>query len=76
VVRAGELRTNFGDMVVPFGEFRLKATLSIGVSAYPGHGVSAEELIRHADKALYRAKHSGRNRVEIWNPKAGAPDAQ
>lgn len=76
VVRADELRTNFGDMVVPFGEFRLKATLSIGVSAYPGHGMSAEELIRHADKALYRAKHSGRNRVEVWNPKAGAPDTQ
>jgi diguanylate cyclase (GGDEF)-like protein len=76
VVRAGELRTTFGEMVVPFGEFRLKATLSIGVSAYPGHGMSAEELIRHADKALYRAKHSGRNRVDVWIPKAGAPDAQ
>jgi diguanylate cyclase (GGDEF)-like protein len=76
VVRAGELRTTFGEMVVPFGEFRLKATLSIGVSAYPGHGVSAEELIRHADKALYRAKHGGRNRVEIWIPKAEASDAQ
>ena len=76
VARAGELCTTFGEMVVPFGEFRLKATLSIGVSAYPGHGVSAEELIRHADKALYRAKHGGRNRVEIWIPKAEASDAQ
>lgn len=76
IERAAELRLAFGEMVVPFGNFRLKATLSIGVSAYPGHGTFAEELIRHADKALYRAKHSGRNRVEVWDPEAVMSGAQ
>jgi diguanylate cyclase (GGDEF)-like protein len=38
-------------------------TISIGVAAFPEHGESAEEMLKNADKALYRAKESGRNRV-------------
>ena len=37
-------------------------TVSIGV-AESGEGHSATEVIRSADKALYRAKHKGRNQV-------------
>ncbi|WP_372632510.1 diguanylate cyclase [Cohnella sp.] len=42
-----------------------KVTLSIGAAHYPGFASSAEQLFRVADEALYRAKHQGRNRVEI-----------
>lgn len=38
------------------------ATVSIGVSSGPG---SLEDLIRRADRALYRAKNAGRNRVMV-----------
>lgn len=38
-------------------------TVSIGVSTYGYHGSSAEELMRSADAALYRAKAEGRDRV-------------
>ena len=38
-------------------------TISLGVATYPAHGTTAEELLRAADVALYRAKHEGRNRV-------------
>lgn len=65
--RAEELRAAFGNMIVTFGDLRLQATISIGISAYPGNASSADELIKCADNALYIAKNAGRNRVEISN---------
>ncbi len=41
-------------------------TVSIGVAAYPEHGTTLKEVLAHADKALYRAKEAGRNRVCIY----------
>lgn len=34
---------------------------SIGISVYPDNGLDAEQLIQHADVAMYRAKHQGGN---------------
>src|SRR6476620_329655 len=42
----------------------LSATVSLGVAGGYAHRVSIEGLIGKADKALYRAKRAGRNRVE------------
>jgi diguanylate cyclase (GGDEF)-like protein len=38
-------------------------TISIGIATSPQHGLSGEELLRAADKALYEAKSAGRNRI-------------
>jgi diguanylate cyclase (GGDEF)-like protein len=38
-------------------------TISAGIASFPLHGKTRDELIRSADRALYSAKHSGRNRV-------------
>jgi diguanylate cyclase (GGDEF)-like protein len=61
--KAERWRTEFSQNTIAFGEFRLQATLSIGVATYPGHGTTAQSLIRSADEALYLAKTGGRNRV-------------
>lgn len=47
-----------GDVLPPI-------TVSIGIAMFPDHGTSGEELIKRADRALYRAKKAGRNRVEV-----------
>ena len=41
----------------------LQVTASVGISMAPEHGRSADELLRHADIALYEAKNLGRNRA-------------
>jgi diguanylate cyclase (GGDEF)-like protein len=42
----------------------LNVTVSVGVASYPSLAVdSPESLVREADRALYRAKEAGRNRV-------------
>lgn len=51
----------------PSGE-AVKGTVSIGVAAFPGQGEtpdSENELFRRADRALYEAKHLGKDRVVI-----------
>jgi diguanylate cyclase (GGDEF)-like protein/PAS domain S-box-containing protein len=41
--------------------------ISIGITMAPEHGSEPEELLKHADLALYEAKASGRNDFRIYN---------
>src|SRR4051794_19958490 len=47
---------------------------SIGVALAPTHGVSCDELLRHADVAMYAAKE-GRNGVAVYNSEIDHNDA-
>jgi diguanylate cyclase (GGDEF)-like protein len=44
-----------------------KVTLSLGISCYPEHGISTEEILDRADKSLYVAKEEGRNKTIIYS---------
>jgi diguanylate cyclase (GGDEF)-like protein len=48
-----------------------KITLSMGVASYPDHGATIDELLDNADRALYTAKRTGRNRAIIYENKNG-----
>jgi len=41
---------------------------SVGVALYPSDAADAEELLRHADQAMYAAKNGGRNRYSYFTP--------
>ena len=43
-------------------------TTSIGVSLFCSHDVSAEDLLKHADLAMYHAKKNGRNTLCFFDP--------
>lgn len=64
--RAELIRIKFDQMYVPFDNELLHATISLGVAAYPIHGTDGEDALIRADRALYRAKQAGRNRVEAY----------
>ncbi len=42
-----------------------QVTVSIGVATLGAHGTTVSQLVRQADRALYRAKAAGRNRVSL-----------
>ena len=64
--RADQMREEVKNLEVHYsGELLASITLSMGISTYPDQGTNAEDLLRVADAALYRAKQEGRDRVII-----------
>jgi diguanylate cyclase (GGDEF)-like protein len=51
----------------------LRVTASFGIASYPeSKARDGEDLVRRADRALYRAKKTGKNRVELyWSDDSG-----
>jgi len=44
----------------------LHVSASIGVTVYPQDGADADQLMRHADQAMYQAKKEGKNRYHLF----------
>jgi len=54
---------------IPFkgpGGVDVHVTMSFGIAEFKKHAKEINELVARADKALYRAKEGGRNRVEVF----------
>ena len=60
---AERLRRELSDTTIQFDGVHIHFTVSIGVSHFRLDNDSLEETLKRADEALYRAKHSGRNRI-------------
>jgi diguanylate cyclase (GGDEF)-like protein len=59
------IRLKFEATGVPIDHRRIYSTFSAGVSVFPNHGTSIEELMSVADQALYTAKSKGRNCTQL-----------
>ena len=51
-------------------EPRGQITVSLGVATFPEDATEGLALVRAADRALYRAKQAGRNRIELQSEAA------
>ena len=45
----------------------LQLSASIGVTLYPQDNADADQLVRHADQAMYLAKQAGKNRFHLFD---------
>lgn len=63
---AGRLLERLGEPVVMEGH-ELVVSASLGISVYPEDGADAETLIKHADRAMYRAKEEGRGNFQFFD---------
>ncbi len=65
---AERIRSNVEKLQLEFKNKPVHVSVSIGMTEYnPSLDIQPLDLIKRADKALYKAKESGRNRVEIAN---------
>jgi diguanylate cyclase (GGDEF)-like protein len=60
---AERLRSSIEHSVFKAYDEKVSITISIGVSSFPEDGIDENTLIESADRALYKAKEDGRNRV-------------
>jgi diguanylate cyclase (GGDEF)-like protein/PAS domain S-box-containing protein len=51
---------------LPFAEHQLMLGASVGVVVHPGGPAGSDDLLRHADIAMYAAKEAGRGRYEVF----------
>jgi len=49
-----------------------QSTVSIGVALFSNHRKSREDLLKHADIAMYQAKKAGRNTMRFFDPQMQA----
>ncbi len=63
---AWRLRDKIADSLFAYKGTKFPVTMSLGIATQTSQMNSVEELIACADKALYQAKNSGRNRVCVY----------
>jgi diguanylate cyclase (GGDEF)-like protein/PAS domain S-box-containing protein len=51
---------------IAVGSHQFTVTCSIGVSVYPTDSTEPQQLLKHADIAMYRAKEAGRNQIQFY----------
>ncbi len=58
--------SNIIDIPVTLNYQTISVSSSIGIAMYPGDGLSAEDLLKNADIAMYHAKEQGRSNFQFF----------
>lgn len=51
---------------------KIYSSASIGITLFPNDAHSATQLLKNADRAMYHAKHKGRNNYQLYTPTMNA----
>jgi diguanylate cyclase (GGDEF)-like protein len=65
--RSEQLRAALETTKILYDTSVIEVTASFGIAMFPAHGENGAALIAAADRALYKAKDGGRNRVEFYD---------
>ena len=57
---------NIQSQVLAETHLRSQLTISLGIASLRGDQVDGQKLVGQADRALYQAKHLGRNRAVVY----------
>ncbi|MBF0176323.1 MAG: diguanylate cyclase [Magnetococcales bacterium] len=63
---AGKIVSQLGEEF-RIGQHVCQIGCSIGISLYPAHSTTPEDLVRRADMALYDVKRTGRNHAKVYH---------
>ena len=67
VIPVERLRKKIAEHEFLFNDIKINLTVSVGISTMQDDFKDVKELVECADKALYNAKQTGRNKVVIYN---------
>ncbi|MDQ5911661.1 MAG: hypothetical protein QG599_3759 [Pseudomonadota bacterium] len=68
IALAEQVQMHIRSVVVHHHDLHYQVSASIGIVLFPEHGVEPEQLLAHADLAMYRAKEKGRRRWSVFAP--------
>ncbi|MGQ0593638.1 MAG: EAL domain-containing protein [Gammaproteobacteria bacterium] len=65
---AKKILAHIQEIEIRAGDRVHRVSASIGITLFPQHGDTVQDLLAHADLALYEAKESGRGRCHLFSP--------
>ncbi|MBE9221794.1 diguanylate cyclase [Cyanobacterium stanieri LEGE 03274] len=64
---ANRIREKIAEIALPIDDEQFKITVSVGIAQYQDTDQNIDQIVSRADRALYRAKNHGRNRIVLEN---------